>query len=101
MDTIVNGKPDHEPYREDFDPPDRAIKLPNITFELSRTPDGGYKERGMVHANPPDGGSVGGGYLLADLAKRHPWITEQLWRRIVEVEDELRVLRNAISYKET
>lgn len=98
--TIVNGEPDNKVYSEDFDPPDRAIILPNITFELSRTKDGGYEERGIMYLQPPEGGSLGGGLRLEEIIKHYPWIAERFWQRIIELEDKLRVLRKAISHKE-
>lgn len=98
MDIVVNGEIDRNTYRNAFDPPERAIILTNITIEFSRTPDGGWRETNTSH-KPPNGGS-GAGHKLQDLAKHHPWIVEQLWRRIIELEDERRILRKAISYKE-
>ena len=96
MRILVNGEFSLE-YRDHFDPPDRAIKLPNITIELLHTPDGGWREK-TTAARPPDGGGSMG-HSLTTMA-RYPWVTEQMWRRIVELEDELRALRKAISYKE-
>lgn len=99
MTVIVNGEPNRTEFRDAFDPPDRAIKLPNITIELRRTPEGGWIAVSTSHQDPSGGG--GTGHDLYHLAKFHPWIVEQLWRRIIEVEDELRTLRRAISYKES
>jgi hypothetical protein len=98
--TIVNGKVDtREKYRNAFpEPPDRVLEFPNFSLELSKTPDGGWKEE-TTDAHPLGGGSSHG-QTLANLAKHYPWVSEQMWRRIIELEDELRALRNAISYKE-
>lgn len=75
VDTIVNGEPNESEFQHDIDPPDRAIKLPNITIEFSRTPNGGWKER-SIHCYPPDGGGNSGGIALATIAKNSPWLVE-------------------------
>lgn len=97
--TIVNGEIDRRTYQSAFPgPPDRVIKLPNFSLQLEKTPDGGWSED-LVMYEPPDGGS-GAGRTMAELSKQYPWVCEQLWRRVIELEDELRALRKAISYKE-
>jgi hypothetical protein len=97
--TIVNGEIDNHTYHNAFPgPPDRVIKLANFSLELKRTSDGGWKEKGTTHMDPR--GGSGAGHTLAELARHHPWVSKQMWHRIIELEDELRVLRKAITYKE-
>ena len=97
--VIVNGVPDSREYNDSFDPPDRVIKLNGITIEFSRTSDGGLKQDHLSYESPSGGGG-GGAIKLENLIRTEGWIAEKLWRRIVDLEDEIRVLRIAIGYKE-
>ena len=99
--VIVNGEVDSPEclrYESYFDTPDRVIELPNIAIEFSRTKSGGWIEKCTSHNNPKGGG--GTGHRLKELTPYNPWICEQLWRRVIELEDELRILKKGISYKE-
>ncbi len=93
MLVIINGEVSFEGGLG-IDPPDRVIRLPNLSLELERTPEGGWAEKSTMY-DAPDGGS-GAGHSLAALARIYPWVGEQLWRRIVALEDELNVLRRSL-----
>lgn len=97
--TLINGVPGY--YDDSIEIVDRVIKLPNITIEFVRTKSGGWEEISTMHNDPTGGG--GAGQSVATLLRgesAREWIPEQMWRRIMELEDELRVLKNAIAYKE-
>lgn len=96
MHTIVNGKPDPG-YRGGFDPPDRVIKLPNIEIAFDSMRGGGWKHT-HVTFNDPEGGSGSGMCLPQVLYK--PWVIEQIIDYVLELENQLRVLQQAISYSE-
>lgn len=91
LKQIINGEfRSHDVWDDD-----RLIELPNVTLMLQRTKDGGWRENGLDAQNP-DGGGSSGGIEFAHFAKHHPWFVDRLWRRIIELEDERRLLRAAI-----
>lgn len=108
MKRILNGEPSVPSDEDHYYTGERVIKLPNITLELNRTPEGGWKDAGIFYAytgldpklNLGSGvGGVAPGGLMR-FVTHNPWVAEQFWRRIIELEDELRALRKAIHYKE-
>lgn len=102
MKRIVNGEPSTPADEDECYVGDRVIRLPNCALELNKTPDGGWREVSLSSDNEPgpSSGMMGSGGTLSHVVKFKPWIAEQLWRRVIELEDELRGLRKAIHYKE-
>lgn len=97
--TIINGAPGY--YDDSLDTIDRVIKLPNITIEFCRTKSGGWEEIAISYKDPHSTGG-GAGHRIVDMMRceePRTWIPEQMWRRIMELEDELHVLKSAIAYK--
>lgn len=102
MHIIVNGEPGEQ---WDIDQScymgERVIKVKGLTLELSKTPEGGWKERMTSYDDNPHAGDGGHNTMgtFEHTVKHNLWIAERLWRRIIEVEDELAALRRAIHYK--
>ncbi len=98
--TIVNGVPS---YYHSYDDVERVIKLPNLEIEFRKTDCDGLKEICCSYSTPIGGEGSGGGagMKLVDLLKTNSrsWISEQMLRRIMELEDELHILKSAIAYK--
>lgn len=102
MHILVNGEPgtqwdiDQSAYMGE-----RVIKLKGPTLELTKTPDGGWKECTVAYDDNPHAGDGGHNCMgsFEHTVKHQPWVAERLWRRVVELEDELAALRKAISKK--